>query len=383
MRAPIKLSVVLPCYNEEETLEACILEALDGIEASGVPGEVIVANNNSTDHSREIAQQAGARVVDVEPPGYGSALTGGINEAHGEYVIIGDADMSYDFSHAPRFVEKLNQGYDLVMGNRFAGGIQEGAMPWKNLVIGNPLLSGVGKLLFSINCGDFHCGLRGFRKDAFDRMHLHCSGMEFASEMVIKAELLGLKICEVPTVLRPDGRSGSPKLRPWRDGLRHLILLLSYSPQQTFFWPGVTITSLNLLLMARLAIGPIHIFGVSLDIGTMLLSAMTLVFGMQLVLLSHIIRVYVNRNDIVIGALRPGRLWKAGNLVASGIVIGAAGAAVIAYGLLAWWRQGFGDMDPFWVMRVFIPGVTLSIVGALWVFNGLFQNILEIPLQRD
>jgi glycosyltransferase involved in cell wall biosynthesis len=383
VNAPVKLSIVLPCYNEEETLEACILEALQGIEASGVIGEVIVAKNNSTDNSRKIAEQAGARIVDVEPRGYGSALTGGINAALGEFVIMGDADMSYDFSHAPRFVEKLEEGFDLVMGNRFAGGIQEGAMPWKNRVIGNPLLSGVGKLLFGISCGDFHCGLRGFRKDAFDRMHLNCSGMEFASEMVIKAELMGLRICEVPTVLRPDGRSGSPKLRPWRDGLRHLILLLSYSPQQTFFWPGVTIIFLSLLLMARLAAGSLYILGVSLDIGTMLLSAMTLVFGVQLVLLSHIIRVYVNHNDIVIGALRPGRLWKAGNLVVGGIAIGAAGASVLAYGLLGWWRQGFADMDPFWLMRVFIPGVTLSIVGALWVFNGLFQNILEIPVRRE
>jgi glycosyltransferase involved in cell wall biosynthesis len=383
MNAPVKLSVVLPCYNEEETLEACIREAQEGIEASGVTGEVIVADNNSTDRSREIALQAGARVVEIEPRGYGNALSGGINAARGEYVIMGDADMSYDFTHVPRFVEKLDEGYDLVMGNRFAGGIQEGAMPWKNRVIGNPILSGIGKLLFKISCGDFHCGLRGFRRDAFDSMHLNCSGMEFASEMVIKSELLGLKISEVPTVLRPDGRSGSPRLRPWRDGLRHLILMLSYSPQQTFFWPGVTITVLSAVLVARLAVGPIRIFGASFDIGTMLISAMLLVLGMQLVLLSHIIRVYVNRNDIVIGVLRRGRLWKAGRLVTGGLVIAFAGITVIGYGLFSWWQQGFSDMDPFWVMRVFIPGVTLGIVGALWVFNGLFQNILEIPLRRD
>jgi glycosyltransferase involved in cell wall biosynthesis len=383
MSVPVKLSIVLPCFNEEETLEACIIEALSGIESSGVVGEIIVANNNSTDGSREIAQRAGALVVDVAAPGYGSALSGGISAANGELVIMGDADMSYDFTHIPRFVEKLNEGYDLVMGNRFAGGVQEGAMPWKNRVIGNPLLSGIGKLLFDISCGDFHCGLRGFRRDAFERMQLNCSGMEFASEMVIKAELLDLRICEVPTVLRPDGRSGSPKLRPWRDGLRHLIMMLSYSPQQTFFWPGVAITVLSFLLMVRLALGPMGFFGASLDIGTMLISSMTLLLGMQLILLSHIIRVYVSRTDIVIGALRPGRLWKAGNLVSGGILIGATGTAVIGYGLIAWWGEGFSDMDPFQTMRIFIPGVTMCITGALWVFNGLFQNILEIPVQRD
>ena len=213
-----ELSVVMPCLNEARTVGACVREARDAMAHAGIAGEVLIADNGSTDGSQALAEQAGARVVPIAEKGYGHALRGGILAARGRYIIMGDADLSYDFSHLPRFVEKLRPGCDLVMGNRFLGGVQPGAMPWKNRYLGNPVLTFVGRLFFKTSIGDFHCGLRGFSADAYRRMNLRTTGMEFASEMVIKSVILGLKVSEVPTVLRPDGRDRPPHLRPWRDG---------------------------------------------------------------------------------------------------------------------------------------------------------------------
>lgn len=234
----MKLSILMPCLNESETLEACIKKAQGWLRTSGVEGEVVVADNGSTDGSQDIACRNGARVVNVPVRGYGSALFYGALAADGEYVVMGDSDDSYDFGNLDAFVEKLDEGFDLVIGNRFLGGIEPGAMPWKNRYIGNPVLTWIGRALFRCPAKDFHCGLRGFRKSAFLRMDLRTTGMEFASEMVIKANLMKMRIAEVPTTLSRDGRSRPPHLRPWRDGWRHLRFMLLFSPRWLFVIPG-------------------------------------------------------------------------------------------------------------------------------------------------
>ena len=244
---PIELSVVMPCLNERETVGVCVRKAMAALQDAGISGEVIVADNGSTDGSVEIARAEGARVVNIEEKGYGSALKGGILAARGEYVLMADSDDSYDFNHAPRFLEQLRSGSDLVMGNRFLGGISEHAMPFLHRYLGNPVLSGIGRLFFKSPCGDFHCGMRGFRRDSFLQMDIRSTGMEFASEMVVKASLLRMKVSEVPTTLHPDGRSRPPHLRTWRDGWRHLRFLLMYSPRWLFLYPGIVLMLVGLV----------------------------------------------------------------------------------------------------------------------------------------
>lgn len=234
-----ELTVLMPCLNEEQTLALCIREARGFIQDEGISAEILVADNGSTDSSREIAEREGARVVNVDVKGYGAAIYFGTVAARGKWVIVGDSDGSYDFGALRPFLEALRDGADLVMGNRFKGQILPGAMPWKNRYLGNPLLSLIGKTLFGVRVGDFHSGLRGYSQESFNKLELQTTGMEFASEMVIKAQLIGLKIKEVPIILRPDGRSRPPHLRPWRDGWRHLRLLLLYSPNWLFVVPGI------------------------------------------------------------------------------------------------------------------------------------------------
>jgi glycosyltransferase involved in cell wall biosynthesis len=257
--APMKLTILMPCLNEAETLATCVEKALGWIATSGVEAEVLVADNGSTDGSQDIARSLGARVVDVPQRGYGSALYYGSKAARGRYIIMGDSDDSYDFSNLDAFVEKLDEGYHLVMGNRFLGGIEPGAMPWKNRYIGNPVLTWVGRVLFRCPAKDFHCGIRGYTREAFERMDLRTTGMEFASEMVIKATVLGLKITEVPTTLSKDGRSRPPHLRPWRDGWRHLRFMLLFSPRWLFLVPGSVLSLVSLVAYVALLIGTVRI----------------------------------------------------------------------------------------------------------------------------
>ncbi len=279
----MELSVVMPCLDEHETVGICVKKALKSIELLGIDGEVVVADNGSTDGSVELAAAAGARVVPVLAKGYGNALIGGINAARGQFIIMGDADDSYDFTDLTPFLEMLRAGYELVMGNRFLGGIKPGAMPFLHRYLGNPVLSGIGRLFFHIPVGDFHCGLRGFTKAAYERMDLHSTGMEFASEMVLKASLLELRITEVPTILSPDGRSRPPDLRTWRDGWRHLRFMLLYSPRWLFLYPGFILIALGFLGMLWLWPGPRQVYGVSFDIHTFLYAAMAVLIGFQAV----------------------------------------------------------------------------------------------------
>src|SRR5512144_1263253 len=253
---PIELTIVMPCLNEAETLEKCIVKAKAYLERAKINGEIVIGDNGSTDGSQEIAHRCGARVVDVPRRGYGAALMGAIEAAKGKYVIMGDSDDSYDFGNLDLYVEQLRAGKDLVMGNRFKGGIQPGAMPFLHKYLGNPVLSFIGRLFFRSSIGDFHCGLRGFRRDLVSRLGLQTTGMEFASEMGVKSTRFGVKIAEVPTTLAPDGRSRPPHLRTWRDGWRHLRFLLIYSPRWLFVYPGIFLTALGALLLVWLFPGP-------------------------------------------------------------------------------------------------------------------------------
>src|SRR6516225_152106 len=287
-----EVSVVMPCLNEVETLANCIDLIASTVHESGINAEIIVADNGSTDGSQAIAKSRGARVINVTRKGYGSALMGGIDAARGRYVIMGDADMSYNFGDIPKFLTKLRDGADLVMGNRFRGGIKSGAMPALHRYFGNPVLTGIGKMLFAAECGDFHCGLRGFSKAAYERMELQTTGMEFASEMVVKASLFGLKITEVPTTLSPDGRSRPPHLRSWRDGWRHLRFLLLFSPVWLFFYPGVLMLLLGLSAMVWLLPGQRSAGAITLDVNTLVFAAAGIICGFQAIVFYMFAKTY-------------------------------------------------------------------------------------------
>ena len=282
---PTELTILMPCLNEAETIAVCVKKASSYLSRSRIRGEILIADNGSTDGSQAIARRFGARVVSISERGYGAALTGGIEAAKGHFVIMGDADDSYDFSQLDSFVAKLREGYDLVMGNRFKGGIERGAMPALHRWLGNPLLSFIGRIFFQAELGDFHCGLRGFNTGAIRELKLRSSGMEFASEMVVRCRLARMRIAEVPTTLKKDGRSRRPHLRTWRDGWRHLRFLLIFSPRWLFFYPGLALLLFGAALSILLLPGPVYITpNISLDIHTFLVSAVTILIGMQCIL---------------------------------------------------------------------------------------------------
>ena len=378
---PLELSVVLPCLNEAETLARCIEKAELAMEEHGIRGEVIVADNGSTDGSREIAERMHARVVRVEEQGYGSAVMGGIAAARGRYVIMGDADESYDFSHIPRFLEKLREGYDLVMGNRFAGGIEPGAMPALHRYLGNPVLTGVGRLFFGSPCGDFHCGLRAFSKEAITRLDLRTRGMELASEMVVKATICGLRIAEVPTTLSPDGRSGPAHLRRWRDGWRHLRFMLLYSPRWLFLYPGAALMLVGLLAIAWLLPGPRRLGGVTLDVHTLLYAVAAVLVGFQAVLFSVLSKVFA----INVGLVPETPAWRRlsrtitleGGLLA-GIVLFTAGLVGSLLALGIWGSRSFGPVDPVKMLRLVIPAVGTIVLGCQIILSSFFLSLLGL-----
>jgi glycosyltransferase involved in cell wall biosynthesis len=375
----IELSVVMPCLNESATVGICVKKVLDAMRRHGIRGEVIVADNGSTDGSREIAAELGARVVPIETRGYGSALHGGIAAARGRFVLMGDADDSYDFAHLDAFVGKLREGYDLVMGNRFQGGILPGAMPPLHRYLGNPVLTGIGRLFFKSPVGDFHCGLRAFRKDAIERLDLRTQGMEFASEMVVKATAFGLRITEIPTTLSPDGRGRTPHLRTWRDGWRHLRFLLLYSPRWLFLYPGIALFVLGAVVSALLLPGPRRIGNVGFDVDTLLFAAMAILIGFQSIVFATFTKVFAISEGLLPEDARLSRLFRYVTLetgLVAGFLLVLAGTGAWVLGLEYWRGQNFGALDPETALRIVIPGVVFFTLGFQVILSSFFLSVL-------
>ncbi len=381
MNEQYELTILMPCLNEAETLAACINKANTYLKESGVHGEVVVADNGSTDGSQKIAEEHGARVVNVPEKGYGAALIGGCNGARGKYVIMGDADDSYDFLHLAPFVEKLREGYDLVMGNRFKGGIEPGAMPPLHRYLGNPVLSFIARLFFPCKIGDYHCGLRGYNRESILKLGLVTTGMEYASEMVVKATLNHLKIAEVPTTLKKDGRSHAPHLRSWSDGWRHLKFLLMHSPNWLFMYPGLILFFLGLALTVVLSLGNIQIGSVGLGIHTLMYAAAAMMVGFNLVMFSLFVRSYASVTGFIPTESRLDK-WLEETSTEKGVLLGIflflAGIAVTIVAFCIWGKTGFGGLSPESMMRITIPAMLLIVVGIEVVFGSFFIGILHI-----
>lgn len=379
--AALELSIVMPCLNEAETLGRCIEKAQRSLAELSISGEIIVADNGSTDGSDATASSMGARVVRVEARGYGNALMSGISASRGRYIIMGDADDSYDFSNLGPFVEKLREGFDLVMGNRFKGGIQPGAMPPLHRYLGNPVLTAIGKLFFKSPCGDFHCGLRGFNKTAIMKLDLRTTGMEFASEMVVKATLQNVRIAEVPTTLSPDGRSRPPHLRSWRDGWRHLRFLLLFSPRWLFLYPGALLMLVGLATGLWLLPGQRTVAGINFDIHTLLFAALAVIIGFQAVNFAVFTKVFAVSEGLLPENRRFNRMLHVLNLEV-GLVVGGLllfiGVACSVYAVTGWEARSFGNLDPTRTMRFVIPSVTALTLGSEIILSSFFLSILRM-----
>ena len=385
MEDPYELTILMPCLNEAETLASCIDKARGYLERSGVDGEIVVADNGSTDGSQALASAHGARVVDIAERGYGCALRGGIAAARGTYVIMGDSDCSYDFSALEPFVAKLREGYALVMGNRFRGGIEKGAMPLLHRYLGNPVLSALGRTFFGSSCGDFYCGLRGFRRDAIMALDIQSPGMAFALEMVVRAINTQLPVTEVPTTLSPDGRSRPPHLRTWRDGWRSLRFFLLFSPRWLFLNPGFALLLTGLMGMLWLLPEPRPVGRVTFDIHTLFYASLAVVIGAQSVLFGVFVKIYGEREGIVPPDPWFRTLCGAFSLEL-GLVVGAAlilsGIGLAGYALSFWSAENFGTLVPAAAMRLVIPSGTLVLLGFQVAFAAFFTSILEIRATR-
>jgi hypothetical protein len=385
MESHVELTVVIPCLNEAETVATCVRKAAAFIAGNGIDGEVVVADNGSTDGSRQLAAGAGARVVPIPERGYGNALMGGIVAARGEYVIMGDADDSYDFTSLMPFVTELRQGYDLVMGNRFKGGIAPGAMPPLHRYLGTPVLSFIGRLFFHSNIGDFNCGLRGFRRDSAIALGLQATGMEFASEMIVKAALAKQKISEVPTTLAKDGRSRPPHLNTWRDGWRHLRFLLLFSPGWLFFAPGLVLLLVGLGLGGAVLTGPLTIGGVSFDVDTLVACGACVDIGFQAVLFWLFTRVYAGAEGFLPAEPKVqtllGKLSLERGLL-TGAAVGVAGLVGLVFSLTYWQGQSFGHLNYEHALRLMVPSVTALVLSCQLILGTFFLSILGIKQTR-
>jgi hypothetical protein len=382
----LELSIVMPCLNEAETVGTCIAKARRFLGENSVRGEIVVADNGSTDGSQAIAARLGARVVEVPERGYGSALHGGIRAARGRYVILGDADDSYDFSDLAPFLARLRAGDALVMGNRFRGRILPGAMPWLHRFVGNPILSAIGRLFFRAPVGDFHCGLRAVNRAAYDTMAPRTTGMEYASELVIKATLAGLPIGEVPIVLHPDGRSRRPHLRTWRDGWRHLRFMLLFSPRWLFLVPGMALFGAGVAGSLWLLAGGREVGAVVLDIHTLLVAGLACLLGFQLVVFALFTKVFAITEGFEPAPPYYERLFRYASLE-RGIVLGLAIAGVGLFALVgavrSWSAVGFGVLDARETMRQVIPGSILLVLGIQTVFSSFFLSTLGLRRRRE
>lgn len=379
----IELSIVLPCLNEEKTVGTCVTKARNFLGRAGITGEVIVADNGSTDRSVEIAQTTGAWVVHVPEKGYGSALRGGFAAAQGKYILMADADDSYDLENLQPFIDKLHQGYDLVMGNRFKGGIAPGAMPWHHRYIGNPVLSFIGKLFFKTPANDFHCGIRAFTKEAIERMKLQTSGMELASEIVIKASILGMKVCEVPTRLFPDGRDRPPHLRSFRDGWRHLRFLMLYSPAWLFLYPGLLLLVAGGLLALLLFFGPVNLGFRYIDFHTFIAAGSLFYLGLNMVSFAVITRVYAYQSGLLPNTPRLFRLFRYINLE-KGLVAGSAlivtGLALLIWALVL--SDNFAQIGFDASVRLVFGGALALVSGAQVVFSSFVLSMLGMEIRK-
>ena len=382
---PIELSILMPCLNEAETLGICIDKAKAFLWRTGIHGEVLIADNGSTDGSQACARQHGARVVQVEVPGYGAALLGGIRAARGRFVIMGDSDNSYDFANLDAFVEKLHEGYDVVMGNRFRGGIAESAMPPLHRYLGNPVLSFAGRLFFSSPIGDFHCGLRGFSREAALGLDLGSSGMEFASEMVVKATLAGLKITEVPTTLAPDGRSRPPHLRSWRDGWRHLKLLLEFAPHWLFLYPGGALACMGALIAAALVPGPLVLGDLTLDAASLLFAVAAILVGTQLVLFYIVAKVAAVEGDLLPASARfesMNSFLTVDRFCLAGGVLFAIGFVIAAFSTIYWMATGFGDLNAGVIVRLAAYSTLGMALGVQSITAGFLLGLVRTHRRR-
>jgi glycosyltransferase involved in cell wall biosynthesis len=378
----MEFTILMPCLNEALTIETCIRKARAYLNKRDIAGEILIADNGSTDGSQALAEAAGARVIKIENKGYGAALIGGIAASSGRFVIMADADDSYDFNDLDGFVERLRGGFKLVIGNRFKGGIRPGAMPLLNRYLGNPVLSLIGRTLFSSQVGDFHCGLRGFEREAILDLHLRATGMEFASEMVVKASLAQLAIAEVPTTLSPDGRQRAPHLRPWRDGWRHLRFMLLRSPQWLFLYPGMILTVLGVVGAVMLTIRPIQVPGFfTLDINALLYFSITAVVGMQITFFGLFALAMGRKMKLRLAYGLAEKLLRLASLeltIAIGIFLVTLGLGGVLYGVLQWGHSSFGALVPREMMRITIPSVTTLAIGTQIVFGGFLLGFIEI-----
>ena len=381
----LDITILMPCLNEAETLAICVRKARKAIADLGRPGEVLVADNGSTDGSQAIAIAEGARVVPVPTRGYGAALFAGIEAAQGKYILMADADDSYNFSHLPRFIEALESGpeggRDLIMGNRFAGGILPNAMPLLHRYLGNPVLSFVGRLFFQVPIGDFHCGMRAFRASSMRALNLRTTGMEFASEMVVKSSLQGLVIAEVPTTLQPDGRSRAPHLRTWRDGWRHLRFLLMYSPRWLFLYPGIALTVVGLVLSSWLITGQRQIGRFTFDVDTLTYALGMLLIGVQIVVFAISARVFGTREGFLPPNPRIDRFLNTISLeigLGLGVFLVLSGLAAAIYAVAQWHAAGFGELTATRMLRLTLPSACALMLGVEAIFASFFIGLLQI-----
>lgn len=376
----LELTVIMPCLNEAETLEICIKKALKCMKENNINGEVLIADNGSTDGSIEIAERCGARVARIPTRGYGAALIGGTKEAKGKYCIMGDSDDSYDFSNLMPYIEKLREGYELVMGNRFKGGIEKGAMPFLHKYLGTPVISFIGRLFYHNNIGDFNCGMRGYNREKILELNLQTTGMEYASEMIVQSALHGLKIAEVPTTLSVDGRTRAPYLSTWSDGWRHLKFLLLHSPNWLFFIPGMILAIAGLLLMILIGVAPIIINNISFDINTMLFGGAFFVIGMNIIIFSIFTKIFAANTKYIPMTKSIEKLSKfsAEKGIKIGLISLLCGIAISVFALVVWGKTSFGNLDPQKIMRLTIPAVCLCIIGFQLIFGGFFIGVLQI-----
>jgi glycosyltransferase involved in cell wall biosynthesis len=381
MSEPVELTVVMPCLNEAETLAVCVDKALAALAENHISGEVVVADNGSTDGSQAIATEHGARVVPVPLRGYGAALNAGIQAARGKYVLMADADDSYEFAHIPRFLAELRAGADLVMGNRFRGGIGPKAMPPLHRYLGNPVLSFLGRTLFSAPIGDFHCGIRAFSKDAYERLALRTTGMEFASEMVVKSSLLGQKMTEVPTTLKKDGRSRPPHLKTWRDGWRHLRFLLMYSPRWLFLYPGLALMIVGLAVMAWLLPAERPLGHMNLGVDTLAYMAAAVLLGFQLVFFGVAAKVFAISEGLLPEDESFAR-WFQYITLETGLIFGVllvlVGIGIAVSSVVSWSHTGYGSLPPVQMMRRTLPAMLCLMLGTEICFASFFLSLLGL-----